>query len=262
MTQHDRVIPFEGIHNFRDYGGYRARDGQIRSGMLWRSGQHADATPDDLARVHQLAIATVYDLRGDSEREKFPCLRHEEFDGEVVFHPGETAGTHGRAVHEESAGEIVSAADAHAAMVRLYETLPWRPVLAGTYRLYFANLAERESPSLLHCLAGKDRTGVAAALLHALLGVHPDDIMADYLLTNTAGNMDRRIEAGAKHIRGNYGQRIEEAAIRALMSVHSDYLQTSFDRIVERHGSVERYAEEVLGVDAGMRARLAERMIV
>lgn len=261
MTETDRVIPLSGIHNFRDYGGYAASGGRLRRGLLWRSGQHADATPEDLETVHRLGIATVIDLRGDSEREKFPCVRHGAFDAAVVFHPGETAGLQGRAVHEESSSEIVTAADAHAAMVRLYETLAWRPILVGTYRLYFQALAGERAPSLLHCLAGKDRTGLGAALVHTVLGVHPDDVMADYLLTNSAGNVDRRIEAGAKHMRGNYGSRIEEAAIRALMSVEPDYLQTSLDQIRARHGSVEAYAEEVLGVGPELRAALAANLI-
>ena len=261
MTEQDRVIPLTGIHNLRDYGGYAASGGKLKRGMLWRSGQHADATPEDLEAVHRLGIATVIDLRGDSEREKFPCVRHGAFDAEVVFAPGETAGLQGRAVHEESSSEIVTAADAHAAMVRLYETLAWRPILVGTYKLYFRALAEKPAPSLLHCLAGKDRTGVAAALVHTLLGVHPDDVMADYLLTNTAGNIDRRIEAGAKHMRGSHGSRIEEAAIRALMSVEADYLQTSLDQIRQRHGSVEAYAEDVLGVGPDMRAALAANLV-
>jgi hypothetical protein len=74
-----RVIEFDGIYNFRDYGGYRARAGQLVRGRLWRSGQHAGASPADLARVRDLGIATVIDLRGDSERAAFPCLRHDDF---------------------------------------------------------------------------------------------------------------------------------------------------------------------------------------
>ena len=191
-----RVIELAGIHNFRDYGGYGARAGRLRRGMLWRSGQHGEATPEDLDVVHGLRIATVIDLRGDSERRGSPCLRHDEWGGEVLFHPGETASEAGRAVHEEMARGVRTEGDARLAMLRLYETLPFRPVLVGTYRLYMKALAERESPSLLHCLAGKDRTGLAAALVHNLLGVHHDDVMADYLLTNTAGNAEARIEIG------------------------------------------------------------------
>ena len=84
----DRVLPLSGIHNFRDYGGYRARKGTLRTGHLWRSGHHFGATPEDLDAVHHIGIARVIDLRGDSERAQFPCLRHEQWAGQVVFHPG------------------------------------------------------------------------------------------------------------------------------------------------------------------------------
>lgn len=259
MNNEDRVIPLEGIHNFRDYGGYQARSGRLRKGVLWRSGQHADATPADLRKVHELDIRTVIDLRGDSEREAYPCLRHADFSGDVVFKPGETAGLRGRAVHEESVG-IVTARDAHEAMVRLYATLPWRPVLVGTYSLFLPALVEREGASLLHCFAGKDRTGVAAALVHSLLGVHDDDLMEDYLLTNVAGNIERRIEAGAKHLRDGHPD-IEDAALRALMGVHPEFLETALAAIRERHGSVEGYTEEVLGFTPKMRDALAARLV-
>ena len=256
-----RVLPLSGIHNFRDYGGYPATGGRLKQGLLWRSGQHCGAQADDLAKVHDLGIVTVIDLRGDSERERYPCLRHDEFSGDVLFAPGETAGMHGRAVHEEFKSEIVTAQDAHAAMTRLYATLPWRPVLVGTMRLYFDALAHRRGPSLLHCLAGKDRTGVAAAIAHHLLGVHPDDAMADYLLTNAAGDSEARIAAGSKNIRGNFGEDIEPDAIRVVMGVHEDFLNAGFGQVVERHGSIDAYAEEVLLITPQMRDRMLAALV-
>lgn len=261
MTEQDRILCLSGIHNFRDYGDYRAEGGRIRRGILWRSGQHSEASAEDLERVHALGIATIVDLRGDSERRRHPCLRHDAFDGQVVFYPGETAGLKGQAVHEEAARQIVTAADAHNAMVRLYRTLPWRPILAGTFRLYLRTLAERDGTSLLHCLAGKDRTGFAVALLHSLLGVHADDIMADYLLTNVAGDPERRIEAGAKLMRSRPGNTMEEAAIRTVMSVHPEFLETAFAEIRERHGTTAAYAEEVLGFTPQWRTQLLERLV-
>lgn len=257
-----RVLELTGIHNFRDYGGYGARGGRLRQGVLWRSGQHTDATAHDLGTVHDLGIATVIDLRGDSERAANPCLRHAEFSGEVLFHPGETASVAGRAAHEEMAREVRSADDARRAMLRLYETLPFRPVLVGTFRLYLAALAERNAPSLLHCLAGKDRTGVGAALVHHLMGVHHDDMVEDYLLTNTAGNAEARIEAGARHVREGFGLAMDDAAVRVLMGVDAAFLDRAFAVMRERHGSVENYAREVLGVTdeslAGMERHLME----
>lgn len=256
----DRVRIFEGIHNFRDYGGYAARDGRLKQGVLWRSGQHGGATPADLARVAELGIATVIDLRGDSERQMMPCLRHDDFDGLVLFAPGETAGSE-LAPHEEAGQGITTAAEAKAAMTKLYVNMPFRDVLIRSLTLYFEALATRDGASLLHCLAGKDRTGLAAALLHRLLGVHEDDVMADYLLTNEAGNQQRRIAAAGESIRERYGAQITDEAIVMLMGVDADYLHTATRSIAERYGSTEHYAEEVLGVDAARRAALRERLV-
>lgn len=243
----DRVLPLEGIHNFRDYGGYQARGGTLRKGVLWRSGQHVGATEADLETVQGLGIGTVIDLRGDSERAAYPCLRHPEFGAAVVFEPGETASLKGAAVHEEMAREVVSERDAVNAMTALYERLPFRPVLAGTYRLYLRTLADNDHPTLLHCLAGKDRTGVAAALVHTLLGVHHDDIVADYVLTNTAGDAEARIAAGATAVRSGFGARMEDGAVRVLMGVRPEFLETAFAAIRQQYGSVEAYAEQLLG---------------
>lgn len=250
--EQDRVLPMAGIHNFRDYGGYAARGGNLRRGVLWRSGQHCEATCDDLAMVQQVGIKTVIDLRGDSERASYPCLRHDEFNGEVLFHPGETTGARGKAVHEQAAFNVQTAQDAHNAMLGIYSTLPFQSVLVGTFRLYMNALAERPGPSLLHCLAGKDRTGVGAALVHKLLGVHHDDMIADYLLTNTAGDSEARIAAGAAHIRTGFGRTMDDAAVRVLMGVDAAFLDRSFSVIAERHGSVEAYARDVLGVTPQM----------
>lgn len=256
----DRVRAFEGIHNFRDYGGYPATGGTLRSGVLYRSGQHALATPEDLAALSAYRIATVIDLRGDSERRTMPCVRGTDFAADVLFAPGETAGQE-LAPHEEAGRGIATAEQAREAMARLYAAMPFRPVLVGSLRLYFEALATRDGASLLHCLAGKDRTGLAVALLHRLLGVHHDDVMTDYLLTNTAGDPDRRIADAAPSIRDRYGAQITDDAIRALMSVDAAWLDTALAAIDERHGGVEGYAEEVLGVDAGRRAALAARLI-
>ena len=255
----DRVHTFEGVHNFRDYGGYLAAGGRLRTGVLWRSGQHGAATADDLDRIARLDIRTVIDLRGDAERVAAPCLRAPGFAGEVIFAPGETAG-HELAPHEEAGRGVHDTASARAAMRQLYTNMPFRPVLVASMRLYFEALATRDGASLLHCLAGKDRTGLAVALFHTLMGVHHDDVMADYLLTLTAGDPTRRIAAAATSIRARYGA-MDDATILMLMGVEEDYLLTAFAAIAERFGTVEHYAEEVLGVDTHRRQALAMRLV-
>ncbi|MFT5329826.1 MAG: protein-tyrosine phosphatase [Parasphingorhabdus sp.] len=245
----DRILPMEGIHNFRDYGGYLTRGGsRFRTGLLYRSGQHLDATPDDLATVSDLKLTTVIDLRGDSERMNYPCARPEDFQAEILFAPGEMADRHGNAPHVEAAESVRTAEQASQAMARLYKSMPYRPNLIAIFRLYFDALAKGDGASLIHCLAGKDRTGLAVGLLHKLFDVHDDDIQADYMLTNVAGNIDRRIAAGAIAIRRNYGEQIEDDAIRTLMSVEARYLENAFAAIIEQHGSIAAYAEEILHV--------------
>ena len=258
MNDDQRVLAFSGIHNFRDYGGYQARAGRLKCGLLWRSGQHAGATPEDLARVRDLAIATVIDLRGDSERANFPCLRHEDFAGTVLFHPGETASLHGQAAHAEGADRIRSADDARAQMVRLYQGMAFRPVLVETYRLYFAALAGRDGASLLHCLAGQDRTGLGAALVHHVLGVHPDDVMADYLLTNRAGDVAARLASQGRAL-SDMG--LSDEAMRVVLGVEPLFLETAFAAIRERHGSIAAYAEAMLGADPAMIAAMEARLV-
>jgi protein tyrosine/serine phosphatase len=257
----DRVKPLTGIHNFRDYGGYAtSAGGRLKTGQLFRSGQHVGATADDLALLAALDLRTVIDLRGSSERRSYPCARPEGFGAVVYFYDGETAGR-GGAPHVEAAGEIVTAADAHRAMVDLYAFMPFRPNLIAVMRMYFDALAERDGASLLHCLAGKDRTGLAAALFHTLMGVHRDDFMADYVLTNTAGNQEARIAAGAASIRASRGPQISDAAVRTLMAVDEAFLDAALSAIDAKHGSIEAYARDVLGVTPHRRAQIASRLI-
>src|SRR5688572_18214305 len=158
----DRILPLEGIRNFRDYGGYAGAGGaMVKRRALWRSGHHHQATAADLEQVAALGLRAVVDLRGDSERSAFPCARHPEFAAEGLFEPGETAGLRGAAAHEAAAEGVRTGAQSRAAMVRLNEGMPWRPVLVESMKLYFAELAAARGPILLHCVAGKDRTGLA-----------------------------------------------------------------------------------------------------
>ena len=248
-----RVLKLDGVHNFRDYGLYAGADGaKIKPGLLWRSAQHGDASDQDLADIHVLGIRTVVDLRGPSEREAKPCRRHPEFAAQVFVYPEETAGL---ALHTEAADGVITAAEARAAMVRLYEGIPFRENLVPMIRCYLEVLRRAEGPSLVHCVAGKDRTGFAVALAQHVLGVSQDDIVADYVLTNQAGNIEARIAAGAQQIRAHRGN-ISDETIRTLMGVEAEYLETAFAHAAARHGSLDAYLAEVIGVDAAAREDL------
>lgn len=255
----DRILPLEGVHNFRDYGGYStAAGGRLKRGALWRSGQHGGATDADLAAIDALGLRHVIDFRGQSERAASPCRRGSGFGAEVLAYDGETANL---APHLEAADDgVLDPAGAHRAMERIYRNLPHRKPVHWVMRRYFATLARGEGASLVHCLAGKDRTGMAVALLHHALGVHPDDAMADFLLTNVAGNIERRIEAGGAVIRERHGG-IAEATIRILMGVDERYLAAMREALAGHYGSVDAFLESELGVDAAMRASLRLHLV-
>lgn len=241
----ERILALEGVNNFRDYGGYAVvGGGRVKRGLLWRSGQHVAASDADLDVIAGLGIATVIDLRGASERQLNPCRRHEGFAGEVLFCDGETAAL---ASHIDAAADVVTESDARAAMRRLYSEMPYRPNLVGVLRDYFAALANRDGGSLIHCFAGKDRTGVSVALTHHVLGVNADDMLEDYLLTNAA--MQGRTFAGNA---GKDSQRyasLSEGAGKALGGVAEEYLAAAFAATKASHGSVDAYLAKVLGVD-------------
>ena len=261
----DRVLELEGVHNFRDYGGYAvAGGGRVRRGLLWRSGQHHGASDADLERIAALGLAHVFDLRSGKERETHPCRRPAGFGARVCFVDD---AAHAQAPHVAAAAAAAAAsprkhdaASARAGMVRNYSTMPFRPALIDMMRAQLAALAEGGGPSLVNCMAGKDRTGIAVMAIQAALGVHRDDIMADYLLTNSAGDVEARIAAGMQTILAITGQR-DEAVMRVLMGVEEEYLATALSAIDERHGSLEGYLREALGVDDAMTAALRAALI-
>lgn len=127
-------------------------------------------------------------------------------------------------------------------------------------RLYLAGLARDDGASLINCMAGKDRTGMAVAMLHMALGVHRDDIMADYLLTNSAGDVAARIAAGGAAIRSTVGE-LEPDVLRVMMGVEAEYLDTAFAAIREQHGSEDAFLSNALGVDQPLRDALRARLV-
>ena len=262
-----RVLCLEGVHNFRDYGGYRATGGHLRRGVLWRSGQHAEASEADLERIDSLGLRAVIDLRTHAERARMPSRRAEGCAARMIVSEDAMAlpAVGGEAMGLGAAGDRPRTAEGNRQRLRhAYGEFPFRPPLVAVTRRYLAELAECDGPSvipsLVHCLAGKDRTGYSVAMVLAALGVHRDDVMEDYLLTNTAGDSEARIEAGRRSIRAIWGD-MEDAALRALMAVEPEYLAITYAVIEERYGSLEAYLETVLGVDGALREKLVERLV-
>lgn len=255
----EKFLPTEGIHNFRDYGGYTALDGaKVRRGLLFRSGQHVEATDEDLAAIDALDIRTVIDLRGLSERSRHPCRRVEGFSGEVVFYEGETSSS---PPHMDVDPDTTTVEFARQRMLSVYTRMPSNPAMVEMFSRYFKVLDERKGASLVHCFAGKDRTGVAATLMLHVLGVSRDDQMHEFLLTNQAPTLDVLRQQSVPGIEERLGRKLDEASVRALLEVHEDYLSTYLDEVEKEHGSLDSFIENALGVDEAMQSRLRDRFL-
>lgn len=257
----DRIHAYEGVDNFRDYGGYPAADGRrIKAGRLLRSAALSRATDADLERFAASECAVVVDLRRPAEREREPSRRPADWAGEVIANDlGDEEGEppHIRALRD--GGLSVQAVDDY--LHGYYAAAPWEPRHVDLFSRYFAALAEGRGPVLIHCAAGKDRTGILAALTHLALGVSREDAIADYLLTNEAARIEERTPEVQARLSEAFGFDMSAEAVRVFLGVKAGYLQTAFEAIEARHGSVDAYLEEVLGVTPEQRALIADRLL-
>ena len=249
----------EGIHNFRDYGGWRvAGGGMVKAGLLWRSGQHVDASAADLAAVHALDIRTVIDLRGLSERERNPCKRPDGFGGEVFFYDGETSSS---PPHMDVDDSVTTADYARQRMMAVYTRMPRNPAMITMFSRYLNLLADREGASLVHCFAGKDRTGVAAMLLLHILGASREDQMAEFLRTNDAPTMQVLAAQSVPGIEERLGRKMDDEAVKSLLGVREEYLETFWREVDDEYGSLGDFIEGPLGVDELLKDRLRSRYV-
>jgi len=249
----------DGIHNFRDYGGYPTQGGgRVRSGLLFRSGQHVEASEADLQTFADLGIRTVIDLRGNAERERHPCRRPDLWDGDVVFYDGETSS---RPPHEPDRPMELTAQSAHERMLKVYTRMPHNEAMQTIFGQYLRALAEREGASLVHCFAGKDRTGIAAALLHHILGVSRADMLAEFLRTNDAPTYDILERQSLPGIEARLGGPLDRAAVAELMEVREAYFDRFMDVVGEGWGSLDSFLDRAIGVDDALRERLRARFV-
>lgn len=256
MTRH---LDFDGIHNFRDFGGYPTACGRrLRPARLYRSANHHHASDADLQRLRELELTVIVDLRQPVEREREPSRRWRDFACRVVENDLAEEHRDFEALVRES---DLSAAWFFAHASDFYARAPYEPRHVDLFRRYFHALAETDGAVLVHCAAGKDRTGLICALTHHVAGVHRDDMLQDYLLTNDEARLAGKMRFLASWLESVVGRRPTDEALRVAVSVHPDYLERALAVIVGRDGSIEAYLAQTLGLDAVLRERLRERLL-
>jgi len=248
--------------NFRDIGGLTTADGRsLRAGLIYRSDALDELDSDDLERLGSLAIKVCCDLRSDSEREQRPSRWPE---GGAPLTLAMAVATDIRVLMPELVKQLrddPSAEGAAQLMRQLYRDLPvaCAPVLA---RLFTMVVEEDDAlPLVVHCTAGKDRTGfVIAMLLHAL-GIPVETIIADYLHTNQRGGRPQGLIKVGKLLEALIGVAAQPDTLKMIMVARTDYLDAAFARIHEDHGSVDSYLAAVAGLDESHRQRLRDKLL-
>ncbi|MFN3857279.1 MAG: tyrosine-protein phosphatase [Caulobacter sp.] len=255
-----RKLPFTTIENLRDFGDYAAGHRHMRKGVLFRSAHQAEASEEELEALKALGLTLIVDLRRPGERERNPSRRWRDFDAEVIVNDHPEEGDDPWQTFMKSAA--ITAESMRAYMLTYYDAAPHEPRHIDLYTRWFARLGETEGATLVHCAAGKDRTGILCALTHHIAGVHVDDIVADYLLTNDEERFARRMPLFAAHVEELTGARPDEAAMRTTMGVEAEYLDRAFAVMKARHGSIDNYLRDVLGLDAGRREAVERRILI
>lgn len=253
---YDRIVPLDGGHNFRDIGGYTTRDGRrVATGLVFRSGTMCELTERDHAAFEELGLRLVYDLRSNNERSKRPSRFPEACPFEIRFRD-----------HEMSEGDItekIRAPGTVAASVRImaieaYRTLAYEQ--ADSYKDLFLHIAYEPLPLVFHCAAGKDRTGIAAALLLEVLGVNRAEVIADYVLTDRFAPRAWDLIA-----QDPFGQRLTEvdrAVWAPIVRADPAYLEAMFHTLEQRHGSTLGFVREELGLGNGDIEAIRARLLV
>ena len=260
-------IKFEGLHNVRDLGGTAVADGlKVSSGKMLRSDQLADATETDLAKLGELGIGKIIDLRSAVGRDEKPGP---DIAGAVNLHlpiiedvrAGITrdSKSDARIIEMLTRGEDISSSLVDQHMELMYRRFVSDPFAIAQYTRFVDETiesAERGEAVLWHCTAGKDRAGFATAIVLESLGASRDDIIEDYLITN------EYLTGVVEHLLATIGRMLPSdsarQAARSFFRADERYLEAAYDEAATRFGSFEAFCEQALGIDAGKRAHMRE----
>lgn len=244
-----------GVPNFRDIGGLVASDGRrVRSGLLYRSGHLGHLGEADQQALHALGIRLVCDLRTNGERAR---LANRSWAGPAPAFLALDTGVPGRAARLAlfcHMKRYPNQAGGEAAMAAAYRTNP--KIYHGHLASLFEAIIDAGGvPAVVHCHAGKDRTGFVVAMILLALGIPLESIVDDYMMTarflpeGELGRMQPVISSAL-------GFEAPLPLVASVMGVKRDYLTGVVDAMVAQYGSVDAYLEQGAGLTPVRRVAL------
>jgi protein-tyrosine phosphatase len=260
-TEHPRrFIKVEGSINLRDFGGYKTHHGQtVKEGLLFRCGAMSDIPDHAFDDFAELDIGVICDLRSHEEAETSPTPEGGPFACRVhiPIWPGsstqfqETASKQSRGPSPDQFAEFMASITREIARDHV-----------EAYKKLMRELVSTDKGFLLHCSAGKDRTGFGAAIILTLLGVDHDTVMHDYLVSNESGDLFERMRTRMLQNLKDHGMssKIDDEIIKVMSGVRAEYLLGAFEEIDTHYGGMSGYLEEV-GISAADQKHLTERLL-
>jgi protein tyrosine/serine phosphatase len=247
---HPRHLEWEGLINARDTGGLHARDGEIKQGALVRSDRLTGLTAAGVAALTAHGVRTVIDVRGPGEAaadsDRYPI----KGEGTVGY-----LNQPFRAGLDDQELERVRALYDAAESRQEFNRLDLDHSRQGITAIVSAIADAPPGGVLIHCHAGKDRTGIVVALALAVVGVSDNEIADDYALTEHA--MDQIMEEWLAHI----GADVSEHERQWAMAMPSrEAMLDTLAYLRERYGGAERYLRDG-GLTSDQLERLQARLV-
>ena len=252
LPAHQRLLPLQGGRNFRDLGGYATADGRhVKWGVLFRSGSMHGLTDADYAWLEAHGIRTVCDFRSTRER-----------TAEPVDWPAAHAPTVFADDYELSRAGLIPAGDMHSwtdtqARVAVGTTyVRMLGYFSGQYRRMFAQLLAGHAPLAFNCSAGKDRTGIAAALLLTALGVPRDTVIADYVATDRYLDARALMNSPSQSGVGGPMAGLPPAVVDAFLRADPSYVEAALAVLDSHPGGAEGWLKDEMGLGPAELAKL------
>lgn len=254
----ERIIPLEGAANFRDIGGYATADGRhTRWGRVYRSGALHGLTMADQAYLRELGIRLVCDLRSPDEVRDDPDALPRNAKIEYAHLPVQTE------MDTSRLRQLRVLLFNQQEMPELLRYTYKKVMIDGNAELFgaiFRRLAQADNlPTIIHCTAGKDRAGLAAALLLSALGVPDEVVVADYTLSNYAFASFRQYATKVVKPFTFFG--ITGDDLYPLLIADAQNLQDTLAYLRLNHGSVRDYLKNMAGIDEPIMTQLEANLL-